>query len=306
MVSPDAVKRLLVIVGPTASGKSALALDVAKQIGGEIVNADSRQFYTELNIGTAKPEPSDRIIVPHHLLDVASIQGPLNAGDFVKLARESIEDICRRGLIPIVVGGTGLYVRALLYGLDEVPPADVGVREKLRQRHRVEGIVNLRDELMKLDPVSAKRLNPNDADRILRALEVFLSTGQPIHSFWGAEKKSDLDFIKIGLSLPREELYRRIDLRVLKMATHGLKEETRTLWHKFPDNVILKKTIGYQEWITHHFKDDAIVVAEIQKNSRHFAKRQMTWFGKENDIRWLEANDSSLLDTVIRGYHETT
>lgn len=291
MVPPRLVVKLLVLVGPTASGKSALALDLAESLGGEIVNADSRQFYRELVIGTAKPTPAEQARVPHHLTDCATIATPWDAGRFVKTARAAIEDIRSRNKIPVVVGGTGMYLNHLLYGLAEVPQVPQVLRENLKNRLSSEGLAALHAELTRRDPAAGSRLKAGDTQRILRHLEVVIHTGKALSTFWPEKKSPHYDHVMIGLSPPRELLYRRIDERVLSMMKMGLEDEARALWAAHPGNPVLKKTIGYAEWDKFKHEGAAKIVATIQMNSRRFAKRQLTWFRREKDIFWIEETD---------------
>lgn len=294
MVSSRVVNKILFIVGPTAVGKSEAALQIAEKMDGEIVNADSRQFYRELDVGTARPSRAELERIPHHLVDCASITQPWQVAIFCAEADLAIAEIRRRNKVPIVVGGTGLYIHSLIYGLDKIPPVDEKIRAEIQGRWQQNGIETLYDELTHLDPVAAKRLKPFDSARILRALEVVLQTGQPIHSFWEEMSKPRFDFVMVGLTLEREHLYRQIDERVVKMADEGLKDEVRALWEKHPDNIVLKKTIGYQEWIRHGFANDSATIAEIQKNSRHFAKRQITWFRHERSVLWFDMKENKV------------
>lgn len=287
MVPPRPVKQLLVIVGPTASGKSALALALTNELGGEIINADSRQFYRELVIGTAKPSSDELTRVTHHLINCASIDDPWDAGLFVKNARASIEDVRARKKIPIVVGGTGMYLSHLIYGLAEVPKIPKVLREDLQSRLSTEGLTALHNELGHRDPEAARRLKAGDTQRILRHLEVILHTGKPLSTFWPEKKMPLYDHTMIGLSPERSLLYRHIDERVLNMIKMGLEDEARRLWASHPENPVLKKTIGYAEWDKLKNADQARVISEIQINSRHFAKRQLTWFRREKDVSWI-------------------
>jgi tRNA dimethylallyltransferase len=291
MVPPRLVEPLIAIVGPTASGKSALALDLAEELGGEIINADSRQFYRELVIGTAKPSESELARVSHHLIDCASINAPWDAGLFVKNARAAINDVRARNKTPIVVGGTGMYLNHLIYGLAEVPEIPQTLREELQNRLLEEGLSVLYDELGRRDPEAYRRLKSSDTQRILRHLEVVLRTDKPLSAFWPEKKTPLYDHTMIGLSPERELLYQRIDERVLNMMKMGLENEVHQLWALHPKNPILKKTIGYAEWDKFKDADQTRIVSEIQTNSRHFAKRQLTWFRREKAVRWIEVTD---------------
>lgn len=291
MVPAHPVRRLICLIGPTASGKSDLALELARRFGGEIINADSRQFYRELDIGTAKPGPADLTAVPHHLVNCASILKPWDVAEFAKAAHAAAEDISARGKIPIAVGGTGLYVRCLLFGLAEIPQVPETLRKELARRLAENGLAALYEEFKALDPAGAQRLHPTDTQRVLRALEVVSYSGRPIHEFWQSRAQPLFTHLTLGISPERETLYRAIDARVWDMAKRGLREEAGILFSTHPDNPILNKTIGYAEWKGRGFgkESEPETVAEIQTNSRRFAKRQLTWFRREPAVSWLNA-----------------
>lgn len=293
MVQAGLVKSIF-IVGPTATGKSDLAMQLAKSFDGEIINADSRQFYQELDIGTAKPSQKDLQTLPHHLIDCASIVEPWDVARFEKAANLAIQDCVNRGKLPIIVGGTGLYVRALIWGMDNIPKISEAVRENVRSDFEKLGLEKMYAKLKACDPISAERLEPNDTQRILRALEVFEQTQKPIHEFWQVKKEPKLNALQIAFDYPRDELYARIDARVLKMIEMGLKKEVYDLNQNFPGNVVLNKTIGYQEWLQNGFEKEDLAVAEIQKNSRRFAKRQLTWFRKDEAVHWVKTRGGAL------------
>lgn len=287
----DKEKKIKVIVlgGPTGSGKSDLAVRLAEEIGGEIVNADSMQVYRRLDIGTAKPSAADLARVPHHLIDILDPDEDFTASDFRREASAAIADIQSRGKRAIVVGGTGLYIRALLHGLVDSPTGDPELR---RQFDDVPG-----EELMRrlslVDPETAARLYPNDRVRLIRALEVYAQTGRPISAFRSEHTFSEVHYqaLKMAIRVERLELYRRIDLRVEKMLDDGLVEEVRSLLAAgYGRELKAMRSIGYKE-VTAYLAgemtlDEAVTL--IKRDTRHYAKRQMTWFGKENDIYWLE------------------
>ncbi|ACH38000.1 tRNA (N6-dimethylallyl-A37)-dimethylallyltransferase [Citrifermentans bemidjiense Bem] len=287
----DKEKKIKVIVlgGPTGSGKSDLAVKLAEEIGGEIVNADSMQVYRRLDIGTAKPSAADLARVPHHLIDILDPNEDFTASDFRREATAAIADIERRGKRAIVVGGTGLYIRALLYGLVDSPTGDPELR---RQFDDVPGEELLR-RLSLVDPETAARLHPNDRVRLIRALEVYTQTGRPVSAFRSEHAFSDVHYqvLKMAIRVERQELYRRIDLRVEKMLEDGLVEEVRLLLAAgYGHELKALRSIGYKE-ITAYLAgemtlDEAVTL--IKRDTRRYAKRQMTWFGKENDIYWLE------------------
>ncbi len=287
---------LLALVGPTAVGKSALGLLVAEELGGEIVSADALQVYRGFDIGTAKPSLADRERVRHHLIDVLDPHEPYSAGAFARMARQAIDDIRGRGRVPIVVGGSGLYLRALFEGLSPVPPGDPGVRQALRERLDAEGLDPLRLELARVDPATAGRLGLGDTQRVLRALEVAAVSGRPL-SAWIAEQpfgSQRLAGLRVGLTLPRGILYDQIARRVEGMIAAGWPEEVVGLLRGGLSPVLPAfQAIGYRELV--HFVEvrgslDA-AVNRIVQSTRRFAKRQETWFRRENDIRWITARD---------------
>ncbi|MBU5638816.1 tRNA (adenosine(37)-N6)-dimethylallyltransferase MiaA [Geomonas sp. Red69] len=294
--------KLLVVGGPTGSGKSDLALKLAEQIDAEIVNADSMQIYRGLDIGTAKPSPEELARVPHHLIDIVSPDQDFTASDFRREASAAIEDIDRRGKRAIVVGGTGLYLRALLEGLVDSPTGDPQLR---RQFDDIPGDELLR-RLAEVDPETAARLHPNDRVRLVRALEVYTQTGRPISAFRAEHGFSGDHYraLKLAISVDRAELYRRIDARVERMLEKGLVEEVRKLLIQgYSRELKSMRSIGYKE-VTAYLAgemtlDEAVTL--IKRDSRRYAKRQMTWFGRENDIYWLEypAGFASILVHVI-------
>lgn len=287
----DKEKKIKVIVlgGPTGSGKSDLAVKLAEEIGGEIVNADSMQVYRRLDIGTAKPSAADLARVPHHLINILDPNEDFTASDFRREATAAIADIERRGKRAIVVGGTGLYIRALLYGLVDSPAGDPELR---RQFDDVPGEELLR-RLSLVDPEIAARLHPNDRVRLIRALEVYTQTGRPVSAFRSEHAFSDVHYqaLKMAIRVERQELYRRIDLRVEKMLEDGLVEEVRSLLAAgYGHELKALRSIGYKEIAAclagEMTLDEAVTL--IKRDTRRYAKRQMTWFGKENDIYWLE------------------
>lgn len=286
---------LAVIAGPTGAGKSDFAIRLAQTIGGEIVNFDSVQIYRGFDIGSAKPPAETRAVVPHHLFDIVDAGEEFNAADFGRIAREVCTDIERRGRVPILVGGTFFYLRALLSGLPEMPGRDAAIRERL---HRLaatpRGQARLHRWLSRVDPESGRRIAPADRQRVERALEVWITSGKPISS-WRAPAPGvdEIPSIKIALSLKREQLVEAIDKRVEGMYRAGLVDETRRLLERYPPTARPFGTIGYKEAaavIAGTMTEDA-AIAETQRRTRAYAKRQMTWLRAEPGVQWLEAND---------------
>jgi len=285
--------RVSFIVGPTGAGKSALAMEVATRLGAEIVNADSRLFYRGLDIGTAKPGRAERARVAHHLIDICAPDETLDAARFAAFAGQAIDQIVRRGAVPLIVGGSGLYLRALQCGLCPGPGASPETRERLRRAAAERGLPELHRELARVDPAAAGRIGPRDLPRIVRALEVFALTGEALserqrrHGF--AERR--YDSITVGLAPERAELYARIDARFDAMLAAGLVDEVRGLIEAgyAPDRPPLS-TIGYRE-IAAYLRGESTLdeAAEwARRETRHLAKRQLTWFRRDPGIIWLK------------------
>ncbi len=297
---------LLAIVGPTATGKTDVALGVALRSDAEIISADSMAVYRGADIGTAKPSAEQRALVPFHLLDVAEPGDTFNVAEFCRLASEALADIARRGRRAVVVGGTGLYVRALLDGLGLTHvPADPAVRRELSERAAAAGAPALHAELKVVDPATAARLHPNDAVRIIRALEVFRSTGRAL-SEWlerDAAERRELPAVRIGLTMDRTELDRRIDARVDRMVEAGLVEEVERLRKRMgPNRGGILQGLGYREineYLDGHTTlPDAI--SAITRNTRRFARRQMTWFRADKRICWSDVTGLDVNEVVSR------
>lgn len=284
----------LVILGATATGKSSLALAVAESLGGEIVNADALQVYRGFDIGTAKPSAAERERVPHHLLDIVDPREQFSVGEFCRIARPVIADIQGRGALPIVVGGSGLYVRSLLEGLSPLPPSEPGMRARLTARLESEGLGSLRGELAELDPVTETRLASGDTQRVLRALEVALSTGRPLSDWISADtgSRGTLDAVRIGLTLQRPILYDRVERRVAKMVETGWVSEVESLLRTgLTTSAPAFTAIGYRQMAS-HLEGELSLEEAIQRTvgaTRRFAKRQSTWFRRETEVRWLDA-----------------
>jgi tRNA dimethylallyltransferase len=283
------------IVGPTGSGKYALAMIVAERLGAEIVNADSRQLYAGMDIGTAKPSAEERGRVPHHLIDVRTPERPLDVAEFVAMGRAAILDIARRGRKALVVGGSGFYLRALRGGIFSGPSASSEIRAELEEIAAERGIPFLHDELMKIDPPSASRIQRNDLYRIVRALEVHRITGIPIsiHQERHRFAEREFDTLTIALEVPRAQLYDGINKRFDAMVAEGFVEEVRRLVAAgySPERAPLN-SIGYREVAS--FIRGEITLAEAvdlaKRKTRQFAKRQLTWFHNEEDVTWVDAH----------------
>ena len=282
----------IVILGPTASGKSRLALTLAPLFRGEIVSCDALQVYRYMNVGTAKASKADQDGVRHHMIDVQDPESDFSAGDYQRMARDVIRGIHGRGGVPFVVGGSGFYLRALIEGLFQGPARSEELRVRMRNIIRRKKSAVLYRYLGRVDPLSAERISPNDSERIIRAYEVYLMTGKTITS-WQQQPRDAFAgsrWLKIGIDLPREQLYRRINQRVDEMFAGGLLEEARELLLRFPRQGPALKAIGYRQAID--YLDGKLTlphaVEETQKVSRHYAKRQLTWFRSDPDIVWLD------------------
>ena len=278
---------LIVIAGPTASGKTGLALRLAEAIGGEIVCCDSMTVYREMEIGTAKPTAAERARVPHHLLDVVAPDEGFTAGDFSRQARVALAEIVARGRVPIVAGGTGLYLRALIDGLFPAPPQDPALRSRLRKRESG----HLHKVLERLDRAAAGLIHPNDQPKLVRAIEVSLAARRPMTEQWslGRERLTGYRILRMGLRPERAALYGRIDERAAGMFTRGLVGEARGLLAKYGMQRSLG-ALGYAEAcaVIAGEMSEAEAVARAQQGHRNYAKRQGTWFRREAEFQWLE------------------
>jgi tRNA dimethylallyltransferase len=288
-------KPLVVIAGPTGAGKSDFALRLATDLGGEIVNYDSVQIYRGFDIGSAKPSLETRSLVPHHLFDIVDGGEEFNAADFGRIAREVCTSIERRGHVPILVGGTFFYLRALLSGLPEMPGRDVATRERLQRIAATpRGQARLHRWLSRVDPESGRRIAPADRQRVERALEVWITSGKPISSWRPPHAGAgDIPSIRIALFLKRERLVEAINERVNAMYRAGLVEETRRLLERYPATARPFGTIGYKEAaaVVAGTMTEEMAIAETQRRTRAYAKRQMTWLRAEPDVQWLDAAD---------------
>ena len=297
---------VVAIAGPTGVGKSALAIQLAESVGGEIVNYDSVQLYRGFDIGSAKPTVAERREIPHHLLDLLEATDEFNAADFQRVADRVTRDIARRGALPILVGGTGFYLRAFLTGLPELPGKAPEIRERLQQIwQRPRGRDRLLNILQRVDPVTHGRIGANDRHRVERALEVWFATRRPISS-WdrpGSATPRRVEHLLVALHLDRKLLVERLDRRAEAMFDSGLVEETRDLLSRYPPLARPFASIGYAEAARllqgELTREDAI--RETQRRTRAYAKRQMTWLRAERDVLWIsaEADPAAVCDMII-------
>lgn len=282
---------LVAILGPTGSGKTALSLEIAERFRGEIINCDSVALYREFFIGTAKPTPEEQASVPHHLLDVLEPTANTNAGEYSRRAREVLSDIRQREELPIVVGGTGLYLRALLDGLFPGPQRSEEIRERLRARAQEKGSEYLHRILTKLDSAAAKKIHANDTPKLVRAIEVCIAARRPMTEQWesGRDALSGFRVLRVGLDPDRPQLYDRINSRVQKMFDAGLVGETKHLLEKYGESALPLRSIGYKQVVQHlqGEMDMNAAISSVQQAHRNYAKRQMTWFRREPDVSWL-------------------
>lgn len=282
---------LVAILGPTGSGKTALSIALAERFRGEIVNCDSVAIYREFEIGTAKPTAEERARAPHHLLDTVDPTSYTTAGEYARQARAVVKESSSRGAIPIVVGGTGLYLRALLDGLFAGPERSEELRERLRDKAAQNGPQHLHKILTRFDSIAAQKIHPNDTPKLIRAIEVCLASRRPMSAQWqeGREPLRGFRILRIGLDPARPELYARINQGVVKMFEQGLIEETRRLLAKYGESARPLSSIGYSQVLQllkgQLTEPDAITA--VQQAHRNYAKRQMTWFRREPEVNWI-------------------
>ncbi|MBK0383225.1 tRNA (adenosine(37)-N6)-dimethylallyltransferase MiaA [Pedobacter sp. SD-b] len=294
-------KTLITIVGPTAIGKTALAIALANHYKTEIISADSRQFFREMSIGTAKPDQQELAAAPHHFINSQSITQEVSVGSFEKEAINKIDQLFLKHDVLIMAGGSGLYVNAVLYGFDEIPKADENIRENLNQQFKQAGIKPLQHQLKELDPDYYHQVDTNNPQRVIRALEVCLSTGKPFSSFRNAPiKQRNFNTIIIGLDSHRETLYQRINHRVDLMINKGLLREVESL--KEYQHLNALKTVGYSE-IFNYLNGEwtlAQAIDKIKQNTRNFAKRQLTWFRRNKDVVWFKPDEEEKILSFIK------
>lgn len=303
------MKPLIILTGPTAVGKTELSIALAKSIGGEIISADSMQVYKYMDIGTAKIRSEEMDGVPHHLIDILEPDVAFNVAMFKDLAKSSVEDVYSRGRIPILVGGTGFYIQALLYDIDfSEEDSDSSIRKELETLVEIKGAAFLHEKLREVDPESAEQIHANNVKRVIRALEYYQLHGEKIstHNETERHKESPYDFLYFVLTHDRQVLYERIEKRIDQMIDHGLISEVDNLLKKgYDSSLVSMQGLGYKELIPYLQKkctlDEAIYV--LKRDTRHFAKRQLTWFRRERNVRWLDkslvSSDEEILKEIL-------
>ena len=283
---------LVVLLGPTGSGKTSLSLVLARHFGGEIVSCDSVAVYRSMEIGTAKPTPAERREIPHHLIDVLPPSEFCTAGDYARLARTTIAEIVSRHCLPIVTGGTGLYLRALLDGLFAGPQRSEDIRTRLRESAQRRGPAWLHRMLLRLDPAAAQRIHINDHPKLIRAIEVCLAVGRPLTAVWqaGRDPLTGYRILRIGLNPARPQLYERIDKRAERMFSDGLVQETLSLIRQYGESQRPFDALGYRQArnVLHGELTVPEAIASTRQAHRHYAKRQLTWFRREPDVHWFD------------------
>jgi len=302
-------KQILIIAGPTAVGKTKYAIEIAKEYNGEIISADSMQIYKYMDIGSAKPTQEEMAEVKHHLVDEIDPTQNFSVAEYQIIARKYIKELFESGKIPIICGGTGLYINSLIYDMDfSTMPRQIGFREQLELEAEKYGNEFVHNKLRLLDEAAANRIHPNNLKKIIRAIEVFETTGEGIKQFEQSFiKTNDYNYVLIGLTRNREELYERIDLRVDLLLEQGLVDEVKSLLEKgLTESNISMKGIGYKEVIAYQNGeyDLSEMVRIIKRNTRHYAKRQLTWLRKYPDLEWFNlsnfGSDQEALEAIIQ------
>lgn len=293
-------KYLIVIVGPTGSGKSDLAIEIAERYGAPIISTDSRQFYRGIPIGTAQPDAEQLQRVEHHFIASHDLKQEFNCGAYETEALAKLDELYRKHDVVVAVGGSGLYIKALCEGMDSLPEAEPELREELARRLRSEGLESLCEELRQRDPAYYEEVDRNNPARVLRALEVCISTGLPYSSLRTGEKRQrPFNIIKLGIDMERERLYERINRRVDVMMQMGLEQEARAVYHLREYNSL--QTVGYREMFDYFdgtiSRDEAIEL--IKRNSRRYAKRQMTWFRRDEEIKWVDTANKQIIEEYL-------
>jgi tRNA dimethylallyltransferase len=293
-------KTLIAIVGPTAVGKTAMAISLAQYFKTEIISADSRQFYREMTIGTAKPDLEELASAPHHFINSHSITQDYSAGDFEREALHKLDELFRQNDVVVMVGGSGLFVRALCQGLDDLPKAGDEVRERLNNEMAQLGLEQMKERLKTIDPAYYQIADIDNPQRVVRALEVFEATGKPMSFYHKKDlNKRPFDILTIGLNMERPELYERINLRVERMMEMGLLEEVKSLVPFRSKPALL--TVGYAELFDYLDGNISLeeAVERIQQNSRRYAKRQITWFKKYGNTSWFQSDETGAIIDFI-------
>ncbi|WLR43466.1 tRNA (adenosine(37)-N6)-dimethylallyltransferase MiaA [Bacillus carboniphilus] len=285
-------QKLVVIIGPTAVGKTSLSIQLAKHFHGEIISGDSMQIYKKMNIGTAKIKPTEMEGVPHHLIDIKEPDESFSVAEFQKETRSLIEDISAKGHLPMIVGGTGLYIQSVVYDYQfSSAPSDKKYREDLENRATEEGNNTLYEELKQIDPIAASNIHVNNLRRIIRGLEIYHCTGLTMTDYIKSQDQELLyDVTIIGLTMERESLYKRIDCRVDLMMRDGLLEEVESLYKDGYQECQSMKAIGYKEFFPFFSGESSLdeVIEELKRNSRRYAKRQLTWFRNKMPVTWFD------------------
>ena len=309
MVSPTNKPKVIVVCGPTGIGKTSVGIQLAEKLGGEIISADSMQIYRYMDIGTAKPTADEQNRVIHHMIDIVDPADDFDAVRFAQMARDKVMQLHQKGVMPVVVGGTGLYIKALLQGLFQSNPVDPKIRERLSQEAAENGSTSLHDRLKQVDPDTAERLHPNDTYRIIRALETIETTGRSISEHHQDHGFADepFDALKIGLRMDREKLYDRIDQRVDLMIDAGLLEEVKKLLGMgYTADLKAMQSIGYRHMAA--FIEGSLpwdeCIRTLKRDTRRFAKRQFTWFGADQQIQWYEPDQLNEMIGLVEGFLE--
>ena len=306
------MQKVIVIAGPTASGKTSLGVELAKKINGEVISADSMQIYKDMTIGTAKPTPEETENIPHYLIDFVSPDERYSVADFKKDAEEKIDEILAKGKVPIIVGGTGLYIDSLVYGI-EFPDIEYDEEYRnslMKEAETEEGLNKLYEEAKKIDPEAMEKISPSDKKRISRVLEIYHATGKTKTELEikSREKGVKYDYIVFAIDWDREKLYERINLRVDIMIEQGLVDEVKEVYNKYEKFPTAMQGLGYKEVV--EYLEGKIsfdeMVEKIKLETRHFAKRQLTWFRKNKDIIWIDGQQDKLknVDFIISKYNE--
>lgn len=299
--------KLIVICGPTGAGKTGFAIELAGRLGAEIVGADAMQIYRRMDIGTAKPTPAEQAAVPHHMIDIVDPDQHFDAAAYAEMAGGIVRRIAARGHNVFVVGGTGLYIKALIYGLFEQGPSDAAVRRRLNEQTQAEGTAVLHRQLAKIDSAAARRIHPNDTYRIVRALEVFALTGEPLTKFQQRHGfvQPRFNALEIGLSWPRQQLYDRINRRVDAMMAQGFLDEVRKLLaNGYSGDLKSMQSLGYRHLtaVIDGNQNLADAVATLKRDHRRYAKRQLTWFGARQTIHWFTPDQTLPAAELIRSF----